>query len=83
MFEHCTWLLLIESDMLLRLCGRLEGGPEVCGGVCVVYVRCVMCMCHNLPRLAFLVYMISDLGQMVSAAFEAFLHHSFMISLPL
>lgn len=69
--------------MLLRLCGRLGGGPEVCVCGGVVYVRRVMCMCHNLSRLAFLVYMISDLGQMVSAAFEAFLRHSFMISLPL
>ena len=79
MFERCTGLLLIESDMLLGLCGRLEGGPEVWGG-CVQRVRC---MCRNLSRRAFLVYMISDLGQMVSAAFEAFLRHSFMISLPL
>lgn len=40
-FEHCTWLLLIASDMLLRLCGRLEGGPEVCvWGVCCVCVAC-------------------------------------------
>lgn len=53
------------------------------GGVCVEYVQRVRCMCRNLSRRAFLVYMISDLGQMVSAAFEAFLRHSFMISLPL
>jgi len=69
--------------MLLGLCGRLEGGPEVWGGVCVEYVQRERCMCRNLSRRAFLVYMISDLGQMVSAAFEAFLRHSFMISLPL
>ena len=39
LFEHCAWLVLMESDTLIK-CGRLEGGgPEV---VCVCV--CVWCV---------------------------------------
>ena len=38
--EHCTWLLLIESDMLLKMCGRLGGRTQSVGCVCVCVCVC-------------------------------------------
>lgn len=74
-FERCAWLLIIESAMLLKVYGRLEGrGPKMCR------VRCVCVAAHALSGLTFSMSTVSDVGPIVSTAFAAFLSHGFVIS---
>lgn len=68
LFEHCAWLVLMESDTLIK-CGRLEGGgPEV---VCMCVCGVCLWTTHPLSGLTLLIYTRRDLSPTLSTALAA------------